>query len=720
MDDTAAETERPRNKSRASTGCVTCRLRKVKCDEQPGGCNNCNRLGFKCSFSVPSEACTSYTWWRSTGEVVSKLQVPSPGPASPASPGVPKRRARQACEACHTAKIRCSAETPQCKRCKSKDITCKYDKKAKNGARAAQRSGRTTNTPTRVPTLKARTSSLESRGVDPSKPIIRQHIDAFFEFVHPTAPFSFIHRGGFLRTWHAGKLSKSLICVVAAVASRYLGAHDGGPGQNWVDEAEREITRDFEVVSLPKLQILLLLVYDRIASGKLTSAWYLVTIAARIAYGLRLNYPTEKGKLPFLNQECRRRLMWCTYIIDKMITGESSGYPLLCPRDTMHIQLPCNIRSFALEIECETRDLGDISTGLQGIHDDNLGVTAYLIRILDIRDQVRNYLKHCHVNQPPPWAGDAEFWRLHQQLVAFGELIPPDLRNTDRALFIRVNAEESTAFIMTQTWWHLTYCELFGYFVQAVKSEQGQRLEPPEEFVTLCTTEMIRYALLLSTFWRAVAKISKSYFVTDWFIGPCIFENTKNLIRAWELSPSSFPETASMESALAMNLEILEGLASLSPYVSGFREESEKVIRLSEFASILDRSRENRPSVLLHDRLDMETILTSSRKREYDRFPRHEADAQNVSPTVMSTPAAVNAYSNAAQPSPAGGSQFASGQDQGQSGQDQGQFGFDAFNGLYGEDVTTSMLNYPISFDSFLEALDQNGYLPLQEEFGTQ
>ncbi|KAI1338247.1 hypothetical protein F5Y15DRAFT_136814 [Xylariaceae sp. FL0016] len=86
MDGDAAEASStlPRN-SRASTGCVTCRLRKVKCDEHLGGCNNCSRLGFKCSFAVPAE------------------ELPTPIPQSIITTDwVPKKRVRQACEACHS------------------------------------------------------------------------------------------------------------------------------------------------------------------------------------------------------------------------------------------------------------------------------------------------------------------------------------------------------------------------------------------------------------------------------------------------------------------------------------------------------------------------------------------------------------------------------------------------------------------------------------------
>lgn len=95
---------RPAKKS--SSTCATCRARKVKCDGRRDICQNCERLGFTCSF-------------QDTGS-------PSIDAETAASFALPRRRVRLACSNCHSRKARCSGETPKCARCQSQGIECVY------------------------------------------------------------------------------------------------------------------------------------------------------------------------------------------------------------------------------------------------------------------------------------------------------------------------------------------------------------------------------------------------------------------------------------------------------------------------------------------------------------------------------------------------------------------------------------------------------------------
>ncbi|KAL4971423.1 fungal-specific transcription factor domain-containing protein [Aspergillus desertorum] len=53
---------RPR-KARCKTGCMSCRLRKKKCDESKPSCNSCKRLGLLCSYPASAE----FAWRRRMG-----------------------------------------------------------------------------------------------------------------------------------------------------------------------------------------------------------------------------------------------------------------------------------------------------------------------------------------------------------------------------------------------------------------------------------------------------------------------------------------------------------------------------------------------------------------------------------------------------------------------------------------------------------------------------
>lgn len=415
-------------------------------------------------------------------------------------------------------------------------------------------------------------SSTDSvlRTIDPSKSIIRAHIDAFFEFVHPAGVFNFIHRGSFLRTWHRGKISKPLLCVLAGVASRFMNVAGGStsPARAWVDDIQREITGDLETISLPKLQIILILIYDRLAAGKLTTVWYLTSLASRIAYGLRLNHPTDA--IPFMNQECRRRLMWCTYVLDRLSTYGGLDYPHLCPRESVHVQLPCNPNSFDNERECKTGSLRDLAGGAT-IH--NVGDSAYLIRILDIRDRIDQYLHGDATSSPVEQGVNSPFWSFREELTEFSNSLPADLRNTDKAMYIKANTSEANTYIMLQTWWHVCYCKLFDG--SAVTGNLASHFAvsgtaAPRDVESYCRSELSRYVMSLNRFWRSMHAFTRSFFVTDWLIAPCVWENTMFLLRLWEESPSLLGSSDSVRAALLLNLDLLRSLKEISPYVESF------------------------------------------------------------------------------------------------------------------------------------------------------
>lgn len=111
--DVAAADPTNRNPKKSSQTCIPCRVRKVRCDGRRDVCQNCERLGFTCSFqdaaspSQDSEGLTNFT--------------------------LPRRRVRLACANCHSRKARCSGETPKCARCQAQGIECVYKPTKRSG-----------------------------------------------------------------------------------------------------------------------------------------------------------------------------------------------------------------------------------------------------------------------------------------------------------------------------------------------------------------------------------------------------------------------------------------------------------------------------------------------------------------------------------------------------------------------------------------------------------
>lgn len=134
--------------------------------------------------------------------------------------------------------------------------------------------------------------------------------------------------------------------------------------------------------SLSDIEALMLTTLDHIMARRFSKMLISACLAARLAYMMRLNY--EDGRHGFLMQERRRRLMWAIFTLDTLYSSGRAEFTG-CSKETIHLQLPCNERSFTLDIPVMTEPLSppDIPTT------SDLGLMAYNIRVLDIRDRIQ-------------------------------------------------------------------------------------------------------------------------------------------------------------------------------------------------------------------------------------------------------------------------------------------------------------------------------------------
>jgi hypothetical protein len=126
------------------------------------------------------------------------------------------------------------------------------------------------------------------------------------------------------------------------------------------------------------------------------------SITARMAQALQINLEyspdvlcKEVGNAPSASaKESRRRLMWSCYVTDALVGSGVDQLTLIDEKD-IKIQLPCNERSFLLQIPCITEVLergqvlrflssGPIPTNPA----DNMGMMAHYIRHIEIRKRV--------------------------------------------------------------------------------------------------------------------------------------------------------------------------------------------------------------------------------------------------------------------------------------------------------------------------------------------
>ncbi|KAJ3519529.1 hypothetical protein NM208_g14093 [Fusarium decemcellulare] len=305
--------------------------------------------------------------------------------------------------------------------------------------------------------------------------------------------------------------------------------------------------------------------------------------------------------------------------------------PLLCPRSSMRIQLPCDEQSFNLEFECETHSLLDLA---QSRYDNTgtLGGTAYLIRLFDLREQIQTLRHQCRDN---PILESDQFHRLEVELLDMTNSLPPEMQDSERAVYIRCNTPESSVFIMVLSWLHTCWVELMSIFAHA-GPESTSTLTPDgddqQHLLTHCRRELVQHAISLNKFWFRVHETQElspqRFFVTDINIAYCAYMNVQALVQPWCASLDPPLITAQrVQEALRLDISIVRSLENVSEYASHWGTKIIQVIAGSDAAEILTCEEHAKLSELDSSaegshHLNMEDELAQRRKHEDSRFPR--------------------------------------------------------------------------------------------------
>ncbi|KAH7033609.1 uncharacterized protein B0I36DRAFT_430789 [Microdochium trichocladiopsis] len=564
MGDAPAFDSSNRPVKKSSSTCATCRARKVKCDGRRDMCQNCERLGFTCSF-------------QDTGS-------PAIDAETAASFSLPRRRVRLACINCHSRKARCSGETPKCARCQSQGIECVYKPTKRSGGvngSSTHYTGTGTGTdsdhdsigsepPEKRPMLRkddngahhGRVPGQDDASYDlsrapaarifghepiqfPDETLILRTFNNFFRHVHHVPVFSFLHRASLMQRYHSGMMDRALLLALVGLTSLLT---DLGPGMReygtkCIDECQNMILQDLENPSTIKIQALLLIMKHRMLSRRFTGAFMLAATAARFAYALRLNY--ENPGLCFLARESRRRLMWAFVTIDSGING---GYPdfTLLPSESMHIQLPCNERNFEFDLPQVTEHLRPIPTKP---FPDDVGSLALHVRLLWMRSRVLYCTKNVLAMPDTEIAQLPELVKvLEEELQGFNEHLPASFKFSDSNLQLRAYSPRLCVFIMIHIWWRQCHSDLYRVVLSGLKEALPRsaidRLHP--QFVMHCARRSYEHALAMAEIFRSIHQLDGGLPVTDLDLPACAYQCARMLFHAHQMHAGEFGISADL------------------------------------------------------------------------------------------------------------------------------------------------------------------------------
>ncbi|SMR63451.1 unnamed protein product [Zymoseptoria tritici ST99CH_1A5] len=340
-----------RKVTRSRHGCDTCRARKVRCDERPGRCFNCERLGLICASSgtgasgspgnqiLPSRADASF----SNGHTNGNHSAYASAAASPTATttGLKRKRTYRSCSACRLSKTRCSGQKPACLRCREKALRCAYEDETEpawkqrvvlpSGASSgpASPSLNDYSTETRSPSRRLDSATTPTGSLGLASPVaisangvgedlswlvsprLPEHhrtrvlVERYFANVHHLRCFAFLHKPTFLQRLDSDADKKHdsnpLLHVVCALGALFyaveyetsrnvtLPINPLDAGKFWADRAQNIILARLDRISVENLMAAVLLHDYEIRLGNYSNAFMLSSITARMAQALQIN-----------------------------------------------------------------------------------------------------------------------------------------------------------------------------------------------------------------------------------------------------------------------------------------------------------------------------------------------------------------------------------------------------------------------------------------------
>ncbi|WWC88553.1 uncharacterized protein L201_003464 [Kwoniella dendrophila CBS 6074] len=186
----------------------------------------------------------------------------------------------------------------------------------------------------------------------PPQPAVERLVAAYVDFVGVTGPIIHIPSLGkqLMKIREGVDVEESDIFVVMMVlalstmaSSRFVDPPDElrACSEAFHAEAMKHIDAVFEEQSYVGLQAILLLVWYSLLNPDKGSIWFLVGLATRtcVDMGYHNEHNTQVDQIDTLELDMRRRLFWCTYKMDRLLS-QSLGRPPSIPDGFINVPLP--------------------------------------------------------------------------------------------------------------------------------------------------------------------------------------------------------------------------------------------------------------------------------------------------------------------------------------------------------------------------------------------
>ena len=291
-------------------------------------------------------------------------------------------------------------------------------------------------------------------------------------------------------------------------------------------------------------------------------------MATRMAYALQLHRELDhdplgrkndkKSELSFTDREIRRRTMWSCFLMDRF-NSSGTERPMFADEETIKVQLPIKESNFQMEIPGPTESLdgrllnvspsdnNDLADSM-----DNMGIAAYMIRIIALWGRVIKYLNMGGKEKDPHplWDRKSEFAELRKQANDFKSSLPIELMNTKENLKNHAAEKLGNQFLFM----HIASNQVVLFLHRfAIPTAPGARSpqEMPTSFVSEAGPAAIDAATQISTL---LNEASEHHAVAP-FLGYCAF--LSSTVHVWGIFSKNQSLEASCKRHLASNVKYI-------------------------------------------------------------------------------------------------------------------------------------------------------------------
>ena len=268
-----------------------------------------------------------------------------------------------------------------------------------------------------------------------------------------------------------GSVAPVLVLAVCAISARF-STHprlNSEPaflrGEEWARPARTISLSRYDEPNITTLTVYLLLGLHEFGTCQGGRSWMYAGMATRMAYALQLHRELDydplgqnhgkKSELSSTDREIRRRTMWSCFLMDRF-NSSGTERPMFADEEVIKIQLPIKESSFHMEIPGPTENLEDRVPNPITDHNgqlsdakENMGVAAYMIRVIALWGRVIKYLNMGGKERDPHpiWDPRSGFAELRQEANAFKSSLPANLVNTEDNLKIHAAERLGNQFL---------------------------------------------------------------------------------------------------------------------------------------------------------------------------------------------------------------------------------------------------------------------------------